>query len=154
MKPVFAKKAARPDPELLTLKAELLEAQGDLAQAYRQFDQALDPELVESCVYQISAVKARCNYLIRAIKERSPEAAAAILAGFFLVALIRVFSSPFRLALKLLLNTLLGFLDLGAVRLTAGLTGIALGLNLWNALVIAVLGLPGFVLLLLVQWIL
>ena len=37
MKPVFAKKAARPDPELLTLKAELLEAQGDLAQAYRQF---------------------------------------------------------------------------------------------------------------------
>ena len=43
---------------------------------------------------------------------------------------------------------------LGAVRLTAGLTGIALGLNLWNALVIAVLGLPGFVLLLLVQWIL
>ena len=176
MKPVFAKKAARPDPELLTLKAELLEAQGDLAQAYRQFDQALDPELVESCVYQISAVKARCNYLIRAIKERSPEAAAAagaclycalawglpwyvcliaaILAGFFLVALIRVFSSPFRLALKLLLNTLLGFLALGAVRLTAGLTGIALGLNLWNALVIAVLGLPGFVLLLLVQWIL
>ena len=79
---------------------------------------------------------------------------AAILAGFFLVALIRVFSSPFRLALKLLLNTLLGFLALGAVRLTAGLTGIALGLNLWNALVIAVLGLPGFVLLLLVQWIL
>ena len=74
MKPVFAKKAARPDPELLTLKAELLEAQGDLAQAYRQFDQALD---LESCVYQISAVKARCNYLIRAIKERSPEAAAA-----------------------------------------------------------------------------
>ena len=151
MKPVFAKKAARPDPELLTLKAELLEAQGDLAQAYRQFDQALDPELVESCVYQISAVKARCNYLIRAIKERSPEAAAAAgLEG----ALLRVFSSPFRLALKLLLNTLLGFLALGAVRLTAGLTGIALGLNLWNALVIAVLGLPGFVLLLLVQWVL
>ena len=29
MKPVFAKKAARPDPELLTLKAELLEAQGE-----------------------------------------------------------------------------------------------------------------------------
>ena len=27
MKPVFAKKAARPDPELLTLKAELVEAQ-------------------------------------------------------------------------------------------------------------------------------
>ena len=86
--------------------------------------------------------------------DLSQKIIAAILAGFFLVALIRVFSSPFRLALKLLLNTLLGFLALGAVRLTAGLTGIALGLNLGNALVIAVLGLPGFVLLLLVQWIL
>ena len=77
MKTVSMKKSARPDPELVNLKAELLEAQGDLAQAYRQFDQALDPELVESCVYQISAVKARCNYLIRAIKERSPDGLAA-----------------------------------------------------------------------------
>jgi len=74
---LFSKKSVRPDPELLALKEELLNAQGDLAQAYHQFDQALDPELVESCVYQISAVKARCNYLIRAIKERSPETAAA-----------------------------------------------------------------------------
>ena len=77
MKTVFVKKNARPDPELAKLRAELLEAQGDLTQAYRQFDQALDPELVESCIYQISAVKARCNYLIRAIKARSPEGLAA-----------------------------------------------------------------------------
>ena len=76
MKTVFANKHAQ-DPELATLRSELLEAQGDLAQAYRQFNLAVDPELVESCVYQISAVKARCNYLIRAIKERSPQAAAA-----------------------------------------------------------------------------
>ena len=76
MRPAFCKKIHR-DPELDILRGELLTAQGDLAQAYRQFDQALDPELVESCVYQISAVKARCNYLIRAIKARSPEDAAA-----------------------------------------------------------------------------
>ena len=69
MKRMFSKKA-KPDAELLLLKAELQEAQGQLSLAYRQFDQALDPELVESCVYQISAVKARCNYLIRAIKTR------------------------------------------------------------------------------------
>lgn len=79
---------------------------------------------------------------------------AAILAGFFLIALLRVFSTPLRLALKLLVNTLLGFLALWVVNLTAGVTGIALGLNLWNALVVGVLGLPGFVLLLLVQWVL
>ena len=75
MKNVLFAKRVRPDPELLILKAELLEAQWELACA--KFDHALDPELVESCIYQISAVKARCNYLIRAIKERSPEAAAA-----------------------------------------------------------------------------
>lgn len=77
MRSVSFFKKSRPDPELLALKAELQTAQADLALAYRQFDQALDPELVESCVYQISAVKARCNYLIRSIKERSPEALAA-----------------------------------------------------------------------------
>ena len=40
--------------------------------AYNCFDQAVDPELVESCVYQISAVNARCNYLLRSIKARCP----------------------------------------------------------------------------------
>ena len=79
---------------------------------------------------------------------------AALLAGFFLIALLRVFSAPLKLALKLLANTLLGFLALWAVGMTAGVTGITLGLNLWNALVVGILGLPGFVLLLLVQWVL
>ena len=79
---------------------------------------------------------------------------AAILAGFFLIVLLRVFSTPLRLALKLLANTLLGFLALWVVNLTAGFTGVALGLNLWNALIIGVLGLPGFFLLLLAQWVL
>ncbi len=78
MKNILFTKRSRSDPELLALKAELLNAQGELACAYQQFDQALDPELVESCIYQISAVKARCNYLIRAIKERSPDAVAAV----------------------------------------------------------------------------
>ena len=74
MKTTFFKKG-QPDPELAVLRAELQSAQGDLSLAYRQFDQAVDPELVESCIYQIKAEKARCNYLIRATntKERSPE---------------------------------------------------------------------------------
>ena len=79
---------------------------------------------------------------------------AALLAGFFLIALLRIFSKPFRMALKLLLNTLLGFGALWAVNMTASITGIALGLNLWNALVVGILGVPGFVLLLMVQWVL
>lgn len=76
MKSALFPKKKLPDPELETLRMELFDAQGDLQQAYRQFNQAIDPELIESCVYQISAVKARCNYLIRAIKSHSPDAAA------------------------------------------------------------------------------
>lgn len=78
MRSLSSSKKFPPDQELLELKAALAAAQSDLATAYQQFDQALDPELVESCVYQISAVKARCNYLLRVIKERSagPTAAA------------------------------------------------------------------------------
>ena len=78
---------------------------------------------------------------------------AALLAGFFIIALLRVFSAPLKLAVKLLVNTLLGFLALWAVNLTAGVTGIALVVNVFNALVIGILGLPGFLLLLLVQWV-
>ena len=79
---------------------------------------------------------------------------ASLLAGFFLIALLRVFRAPLRVAVKLLANTLLGFLALWVVNLTSGITGLTLGLNLWNALVIGVLGLPGFGLLLLVRWVL
>ena len=75
MKTVLTSKKPLPDPELPALKAELLAAQGELAFAYQQFDQALAPELVECFIYQISAAKARCNYLIRVIKERSPQSA-------------------------------------------------------------------------------
>ena len=86
--------------------------------------------------------------------DLSQKIAAGLLAAFFLIALARVFRAPLKLAVKLLANTLLGFLALWAVDLTASVTGMALGMNLWNALTIGVLGLPGFVLLLLVQWVL
>lgn len=77
-----------------------------------------------------------------------------LLGLFFLIALLRVFQSPIKLAIKLLANTILGFAALWLVNLTAALTGIALGLNLLNALVVGILGLPGLILLLLLQWVL
>ena len=79
---------------------------------------------------------------------------ASLLAGFFLIALLRLFQAPLKVAVKLLANTLLGFLALWVVNLTSGITGLTLGMNFWNALVIGVLGLPGFGLLLLVHWVL
>ena len=65
---------------------------------------------------------------------------AGLLLAFFLITLLRIFRTPLRLALKLLMNTALGFLALWAVNATAAVTGVALGLNLLNALTVGVLG--------------
>ena len=76
MRSVFSKHS-NPDPKLLHLKAELLAAQGDLSQAYRRFDQAVEPDLVEACIFEINAMNARYTHLLRAIKARSAETEAA-----------------------------------------------------------------------------
>lgn len=77
MKTVLFPKNPEPDAELLALREDLASAQRDLQLAYYRFNQAVDPELVEASIYEISAVRARCNYLIRAIKERCPADSAA-----------------------------------------------------------------------------
>lgn len=75
-------------------------------------------------------------------------------AGLALLAVVgKVFSAPLKLALKAGLNTLLGLLALALLNATTAFTGLSLGLNVFNALVVGVLGVPGLGLLLLVQWI-
>lgn len=71
---------------------------------------------------------------------------------FLLLAVIGLFHKPLVLILRLLGNTTLGFCALWLAQTTAGFTGITLGLNLWNAFIIGILGLPGLVFLLLAQW--
>ena len=78
----------------------------------------------------------------------------AVAAALLLFVLIRIFSAPLRLAMKILCNTILGFGALWLVQLTAPWTGISLGVNLLNALIVGILGLPGLLLLILVQWVL
>ena len=39
------------------------------------------------------------------------------------------------------------------LNLTTAVTGLSLGLNLFNGLVVGILGIPGFLLLLLVKWV-
>ena len=69
-----------------------------------------------------------------------------LFAVFALLAVLRLFAVPLRLAGKLLVNTLLGILSALGV-----LAKLSLGLNLFNALVIAVLGVPGLALLILLR---
>jgi len=78
----------------------------------------------------------------------------AIAIGILFVAAViyRLFRTPIRLVGRVALNSLLGYGALLALHLTAPVTGLSLGLNVGNALVIAILGAPGLGLLLLLQW--
>jgi inhibitor of the pro-sigma K processing machinery len=67
----------------------------------------------------------------------------AIVAIFLGVAIILLRNS--KLIKKLALSGLGGFVALGAVNLTAALTGVSLAVNVWTACVAVFLGLPGIV---------
>lgn len=73
---------------------------------------------------------------------------------FLVVVCLRLFAAPLKLALKVIFNSTLGFGALWLLNLTTAVTGLSLGLNIFNAAVIGILGVPGFGLLLLVQWVL
>ena len=73
---------------------------------------------------------------------------------FLVVACVRLFSAPLKVALRVLINSVLGFGSLWLLNLTGGVTGIALGLNIFNSLTVGILGVPGLFLLLLLQWVL
>ena len=80
--------------------------------------------------------------------------AVGLVIAFFVLVLGRLFKSPLRLVLRLIINTALGFAAVWVLNLTTGFTGLSLGLNWFNAAVIAILGVPGFFLLLLLKWVL
>ena len=63
--------------ELSELKLSLQMTQDELAHAYSAFDYASDPDLTESCIFEISSLQSRMNYLVRQIKEKEAYAAAA-----------------------------------------------------------------------------
>ena len=72
---------------------------------------------------------------------------------FLVVAAIRLFSAPLKLALRVAVNAVLGFGAMWLLNLTTAVTGLSLGLNLFNGLVVGILGIPGFLLLVLVKWV-
>ena len=77
----------------------------------------------------------------------------AIAALFLALILFKLFTAPLRLALKVACNTALGFLALAALDLCSSVTGLHIGVNLINALLVGILGLPGLALLVLLQWV-
>ncbi len=67
-------------PALLELKESLQATQDQLGHAYTTFDYVSDPELTESCIYEIRSLQARMNYLVRQIKELEARTATAVTA--------------------------------------------------------------------------
>ncbi len=84
--------------------------------------------------------------------DLSEKIALAIGMVFLAAVIYRLFRTPIRLVGRVALNSLVGYGVLWLLRLTAPVTGFSLGLNVGNAVVIALLGAPGLGLLLLLQW--
>lgn len=76
------------------------------------------------------------------------------LAGLLLCAALLVLRRPAARLLRLALRSSVGLAALALFSRVGSLIGVSLGVNLVNALVLGLLGAPGFGLLLLLQWVL
>ena len=83
-----------------------------------------------------------------------PGSMAWCLAGLLLCTALLVLRRPVVRLLRLVLRSSVGLAVLALFSQVGGLVGIKLGVNLVNALVLGVLGAPGFGLLLMLQWML
>lgn len=77
----------------------------------------------------------------------------AVLGAALILALV-LLRRPLRFLLRLVGRMAAGLVGLFAFSQVGGLIGVTLGVNLANAFVVAVLGVPGFGLLLLLNWVL
>ena len=76
------------------------------------------------------------------------------LAVIVVIVLIRVISAPIKLIFKLLINTVIGFAVLYLVNLIGQNFGITIEMNLLHAVIVGIFGIPGVIVLILLQFIL
>ena len=77
-----------------------------------------------------------------------------VIAVIAIVVVVRLLSAPIRLAGKLLINALAGFVVLFLLNFVGNIVGLSLGINWITAIVVGILGAPGVVLLLLIKYLL
>lgn len=65
----FFKPAPKPDPDYLLLLDHLAEAKNNLYLAYEHFENATDPELIDSYIYEVNAMQMRYKFLLSRIKS-------------------------------------------------------------------------------------
>lgn len=64
-----ARKKAADQKERSVLAEGLAQTRRQINQAYAGFDNADDPDLIDSFVFEINSLQARYNYLLRRLKE-------------------------------------------------------------------------------------
>ena len=74
-----------------------------------------------------------------------------VVAAVIILLSVTIFRKPLKLLLRLLLNTIGGFILLFLLNAVGQFAGITLGINWFNAVVVGILGLPGVGLLLIFQ---
>ncbi|MBO6093293.1 MAG: pro-sigmaK processing inhibitor BofA family protein [Oscillospiraceae bacterium] len=73
------------------------------------------------------------------------------LAVIVVIVLVRVISAPIRLIFKLLINTIIGFAILFLVNLIGQNFGITIEMNVLHAVIVGIFGIPGVIVLILLQ---
>ena len=76
------------------------------------------------------------------------------LAVIVVIVLVRIISAPIKLIFKLLINTAIGFGILFLINLVGQNFGFQLEMNLLHALIVGIFGIPGVVVLILLQFLL
>jgi len=76
-----------------------------------------------------------------------------VAVGFLLISLLfKLLKAPLKFIFKFLLHALLGYVALFVINFFGAWIGISLGLNWINAAIVGVFGIPGVILLLLLQF--
>lgn len=69
----------------------------------------------------------------------------------FVYILIKILSAPIRLLFKILINAALGYIVLFIVNFLGGFVGLSIAMNFLNALIVGFLGVPGVVILIVLE---
>lgn len=65
---LFGKKKDLRSDELML---EIAKTQRDLDSAYQNFEYVIDPDLIDSCIYEVNAIQHRYKFLLREAKKLS-----------------------------------------------------------------------------------
>lgn len=63
------KRTAKNERTYALLLDDLKKTKSDLDLAYSNFENVLDPDLIDSCIYQVNAVQLRYKFLLGRVKQ-------------------------------------------------------------------------------------